>query len=106
MKYQKLVRDKIPDIIKEHNKKPIIRILSPKDYQRELLKKLVEEVNEVSKAEDSEALLEELADVLEVIHATIISVGTTLETVEEIRINKKNKRGGFDKRIFLEEVLE
>lgn len=66
--FNKLVRDKIPEIIENNNEVAVTKILSDKDYQNELIKKLLEEYNEVLNARGKD-LLEELADMLEVIDA-------------------------------------
>ena len=100
--YNKLVRDKIPEIIEKDNCRPNTRILDEVEYKKELDKKLLEEVNEYLKDDN----LEEIADVLEVIYAILDSKKATKEEVEKIRISKKEKRGSFEKRIFLENVEE
>ena len=103
--YNKLVRDKIPEIIKSNGENPIISILTDEEYKAELEKKLLEEYNEVIKAKESEERIEELADMLEVINSLAKLEDKSLEDVTEIANKKKEKRGGFDKKIFLEEVL-
>ncbi len=103
-KYNKLVRDKIPEIIKNNGEKPITRILEDEEYNKELEKKLVEECNEVINAMESEERAEELADCLEVITALAKQEGKTLEDIINLATKKNIKRGGFDNRIFLETV--
>lgn len=102
--YNKLVRDRIPEIIEANGEKPIIRILEENEYKGELEKKLLEEYNEVLKAEDSEERIEELADMLEVIISLAKLENKSLEDVIKTVSNKREKRGGFEKRIFLERV--
>ncbi|MFT5369558.1 MAG: putative house-cleaning noncanonical NTP pyrophosphatase (MazG superfamily) [Candidatus Latescibacterota bacterium] len=99
-KYNKLVRDLIPDIIDKEGKKYQTRILSDMEYQHELIKKLQEEVTEFTEQPN----LEELADILEVIQALTESLGSGMTTVETIKEQKAQDRGGFKKRIFLEWV--
>ena len=101
-KYNKLVRDKIPDIIENNNGKPICRILNENEYKKELDKKLLEEVKEYLKDDN----VEEIADILEVLHAILEYKNISVEEIEKIRLSKKEKRGGFEKRIFLENVEE
>ncbi len=96
--YNKLVRDKIPDIIKDDNGIPITRILNDEEYLEELNNKLKEELDEY--LEDGS--IEELADMAEVIRAILELKKTSYEEFENIRISKVLKRGAFKKRIFLE----
>ena len=65
--FNKLVRDKIPDIIKSNGENSITRVLEDEEYRKELYKKLLEETDEVIKSQNMEETLEELADVLEVL---------------------------------------
>lgn len=100
--YNKLVRDKIPEIISSTGKIAITRELDDEEYLRELNIKLQEEVKEY--LEDNN--VEELADIVEVIYG-ILNVKVVLpEDFEKIRRGKFEKRGGFDKKIFLEKVVE
>lgn len=103
MSYNKLVRDKIPEIIKNNNETPITRILSDEEYKVELEKKLLEEYQEVLKASGNERL-EELADMLEVMISLASLDDATLEDIIELADKKRNKRGGFKEKIFLESV--
>jgi predicted house-cleaning noncanonical NTP pyrophosphatase (MazG superfamily) len=96
-KYNKLVRDLIPEIIKENGETPITRILGDEEYKQELIKKLGEEYQEFCDDPNEE----ELADIKEVINA-LESIISTHEKVERVRIEKAQKRGSFDKKIFLE----
>jgi predicted house-cleaning noncanonical NTP pyrophosphatase (MazG superfamily) len=100
IQYNKLVRDLIPDIIKKEGKSYQTRILSDTAYQQELIKKLQEEVTEFIEQPN----LEELADILEVIESLTELLGSDIETVEMIRMQKAQDRGGFKRRIFLEWV--
>ena len=96
--YNKLVRDKIEEIMISNGAKPITRILSDEEYKKELDKKLLEEVKEYLESGE----IEELADIEEVILAILNTKGKTKENLEEIRKNKVLKRGAFYKKIFLE----
>ena len=102
MKYFKLVRDRIPEIIESSGKRCTTEILSNEDYLRMIDAKLDEELSEYHKDQN----IEELADLLEVIHAATIARGYTLEDLERMRAEKVTKRGGFEKRILLKEVYE
>ena len=102
-KYNKLVRDKIPDIINsEKNKKATFRIMEEKEYLKELNKKLMEEANEFIEKND----VEELADVMEVVISIMKEKNITWEQVEKIRKEKKENRGGFENKVFLESVKD
>jgi len=102
--YNKLVRDNIPDKIKNNNGNPITRILSDEEYKIELEKKLLEEYNEVLETTTSEDRIEELADMLEIIIALASLENKTFDDVVEVAKVKRLKRGGFSKKIYLEEV--
>ena len=96
MNQGKLVRDKIPQIIIADGKKPIIRILDEDEYLSELDKKLNEEIAEYQ--EDKS--IEELADALEVMFAICEARGYSVEELMNVRNSKRDKRGGFEQRIF------
>ncbi|HLR72340.1 MAG TPA: nucleoside triphosphate pyrophosphohydrolase [Pseudogracilibacillus sp.] len=102
--HNKLVRDKIPEIIAATGKEFTTKILGDKDYVEELKKKLTEELNEYLETTTDEDALEELADVLELIHALVKVHGKDMATLEQIREDKAEKRGGFADKIFLIEV--
>ena len=101
MIYNKLVRDKIPDIIEQDGKIAVIEVLSDDEYINMIDAKLDEELAEYH----SDQTIEELADLIEVIYAAAMSRGYSLEELEKARLEKNKKRGSFDKRIFLKEVL-
>ena len=100
--YNKLVRDLIPDIIKDSGNECRTRILSDKEYLKMLDAKLDEELAEYHRDQN----VEELADLLELIQAAAIARGYTLEELEAVRAEKAQKRGGFEKKIFLIDVTE
>ncbi len=100
MSYGKLVRDKIVDIIKSNGETPIYHTLSDEEYLAELHKKLFEEANEFVEEDDPE----ELADLLEVVYAIAKHKKINLDEVEDIRLKKREKRGGFEDKIYLEGV--
>lgn len=102
--YNKLVRDKIPEIIEAKGKEVSTTILSNEEYIKELKTKCLEEVDEYMKATTNEEAKEELADVLEVLHAIAKTHGSSMEEIERIRLRKKQERGGFQERIFLIDV--
>ena len=99
--YTKLVRDRIPEIIESNGDVCETRILNDEEFQIELKKKMVEEANEVLNS-SKEKLSDELADVLEIIGSLADFNELSMKEIEEVRKNKKEKRGGFDNKIFLE----
>ena len=99
--YNKLVRDKIEEIMISNGAKPVTRILSQEEYLNELNKKLLEEVNEYLESGE----IEELADIKEVFLAILEAKQITNDNLEEIRLEKVRKRGAFQKRLFLEKEL-
>ena len=100
-KYNKLARDRIPDIIMQSGKRPAYSFLSDEDYLAKLDEKLNEELAEYQENKS----VEELADLLEVIRAVAVARGSSIEEVEAIRQDKAAKRGGFEKKILLTEVI-
>lgn len=96
----KLVRDRIPEIIQASGKNCLTTILSDADYLKMLDAKLDEELAEYHKDQN----IEELADLLEVIHAVAIARGYTIEQLEQVRVQKALNRGGFAQKILLEAV--
>ncbi|MBL4953049.1 nucleoside triphosphate pyrophosphohydrolase [Neobacillus sp. YIM B02564] len=102
--HNKLVRDRIPEIIENTGKKFSTRILDDQEYIKELKKKSFEELDEYVNADNDKDAIEELADLLEIIHALAECHGGSIENVEEVRRQKAVKRGGFKEKIFLIEV--
>ena len=102
IRYHKLVRDRIPEIIASDGKTCITSVLEEADYLRLLDLKLNEELQEYQESKS----MEELADLLEVIRAVIAARGSSWDEVEAIRREKAARRGGFEKRILLEVVTE
>lgn len=99
--YNKLVRDKIPEIITKAGETPITHVLSEIDYEHALIEKIGEEHKELEQADTTEQMEEELADILESAEALAEHI-SSLERVKEIQAKKKALRGGFVARIFLE----
>ncbi|WP_121661851.1 nucleoside triphosphate pyrophosphohydrolase [Metabacillus litoralis] len=104
--YNKLVRDKIPQMIQASGKECRTKLLSDTDYINELKIKLTEEIAEYQEALTDGQAIEELADVLEVIRSLAQVHGAVFEEVEAIRQQKADERGGFKGRIFLLDVDE
>lgn len=102
--YNKLVRDKIPEIIEKTGKFYEINHLSDEAYAKDLEKKLVEETEEYLEAENNAESVEELADILELVRALAVRHGSSFDEVEEVRRRKEEERGAFEKKIYLVEV--
>ncbi len=98
--YNKLVRDKIPDIIKSDNKTCLTKVLDDEEYLSSLNTKLQEEMKEYLQSGE----VEELADLEEVLRAILDVKKVSYEDFEKIRLEKVSKRGTFKKKIFLESV--
>lgn len=104
--YKKLVRDLIPDIIRKKGGVPETRVLDETEYLVELKKKFQEELSEYLSADTSEARLEEMADIFEVITALNEAEGRDIEQVIAVQQKKREERGAFKEKIFLESVEE
>ena len=102
IKYDKLIRDKIPEIIEQSGKKCIIEVMDNDTYIEYLDHKLNEELAEYQQ----EKSIEELADLLEVIYAVAVARGYSVEDLERIRVEKAEKRGAFEKRLILQGVID
>ena len=104
--FNKLIRDRIGEIIENEGKKYEIVTLNVQSFRFELKKKLVEEANEAMKTSTKEDLLNELADVFEVSEALMKELEITKEELFARKREKLQKNGGFEKRLFLVSVTE
>lgn len=100
MKYNKLVRDRIPEIIKKRGDTPVTHVADDTEYLEKLKEKLLEEIKEFAEDES----IEEFADILEVLDAVAEYKEFNMKKVKEIQRKKADGRGGFKKRIILEEA--
>lgn len=100
MKYNKLIRDRIPEIIKQDGGTAITHIADDEEYWSKLKEKLKEEVDEFLK----ESNKEELADILEVVYAIRDFLKVDGEKLESLRKDKAEKRGAFKEKIILDET--
>ena len=98
--YHKLIRDKIPEIIESFGNEYETRTMDDEEFVAELKKKLLEEVKELVESSD-ENILNELADVLEIIKTIGNYYKINFTEIEKNQIQKRVKRGGFDKKLFL-----
>ena len=99
-KYKKLVRDKIPEIIKNNGEEPIWRVLNEEEYLKELNIKLIEEANEFIEAGN----VEELADIMEVLEALAKVHNINFDDVRKEQKVKREKRGAFENKLYLDGV--
>lgn len=101
--HNKLIRDKIPEIIRMHGATAVTRVLTEEEYRRALLDKLIEEATELR---DDNGSLGERVDVEEVLRAIDHTFGYDADTIEAARADKAAARGGFEQRIYLEKTVE
>lgn len=100
-KYNKLIRDKIPEIIVKSGKQPIFETLDDETYKKYLHEKLVEEIQEYLESDS----IEELADLVEIIYALLDYKGISINAFEDLRKKKAVENGAFNKRLLLKEVI-
>ena len=100
MRHNKLVRDRIPELIEQAGKRAVIRVLNEAEYSQALLCKLKEETDEYEWSGE----IEELADILEVVYAVAAARGMSRQELERLRQRKRVERGGFEHRLWLVET--
>ncbi len=100
--YNKLVRDRIPELLAAEGRIPMTQKLEEKDYRQALLDKLREEVAEFEES----GQVEELVDILEVVYALGEMAEVDSESLDSIRQQKRWERGGFKQKVFLIETLK
>lgn len=100
--YNKLVRDKIPQIIENAGKEAVTKILDDAEYEKFLIQKLGEEAEEFMQTPNEE----ELADIMEVIESIMKLKKISWGDVRVIQDKKREERGGFEDRVFLEKVID
>ncbi|MBN2015277.1 nucleoside triphosphate pyrophosphohydrolase [Candidatus Dojkabacteria bacterium] len=98
--HKKLIRDKIPELIQKTGGSFETKVLSIIEFEKELKKKLIEESQEIVEA-SPERMLNELADVLELIKSIGVHYGIKFRDIEKYQLKKNKERGGFLKRLFL-----
>jgi predicted house-cleaning noncanonical NTP pyrophosphatase (MazG superfamily) len=98
--YNKLVRDRIPEIIESSGRGYRVRTATPEEFEEYVIKKLQEELDEFKESKE----LKELADLLEVVYAVAALHGWTRDTIENLRKERTKSRGAFKKRLILMET--
>lgn len=101
VQYNKAIRDHIPEIVKESGIDCVIKILSDKEFLIEIEKKLKEEVDEYLSSKS----VTELVDIIEVVYRIAKLRKVSKDELEKIRLQKRNRRGGFNKNLFLVETI-
>ncbi len=101
VKYNKLIRDKIPKIIRKAGWLPTIRVLKEKEFLNAIKKKVFEEAKELIQAKDKKGIIDEIVDIQEMLEVLTSEVGLTKAEIKKLQTVKKEKRGGFKKRLFL-----
>lgn len=104
--YNKLIRDKIPEITKADGWISETRILKTKEFITELKKKILEEAKELNEGTDTKNLIEELADIQEIIDALLLENKVRFAEFRKIQTKKRQRRGGFKKKLFLIKTVE
>jgi len=104
--YNKLIRDKIPEIIRKNNAVPKISELNDEQFKIALKEKLTEEAKELLEAKTQEEILNELSDVLQLIESIAINNNLSVSDIEKQKEKKKQERGAFEKKLYLEHVDE
>lgn len=98
--HNKLIRDRIPEIIQSAGKQCATEVLCEEDYQQALRQKLIEEAHEAATAIGDD-LIQELADLYEVIDGLMLVYHVDREAVVKIQEERRAERGGFNKRLRL-----
>jgi predicted house-cleaning noncanonical NTP pyrophosphatase (MazG superfamily) len=104
--YNKLIRDKIPEIIAKNGAIPKVSVLDDERFKVALREKLVEEAKELLETKTDEEILKELSDVFQLLELIALNNNTTIAEVERQKEKRKIERGGFEKKLFLEYVDE
>ena len=102
----KLVRDKVPSLVTKDGGSYSLKLLSPLEHQHEITKKMFEELNEYNEATSKSKAIEELVDIVELIYAAVQLHDLSIDEFEAIRLAKKQKKGGFEKGIYLHNISQ
>lgn len=109
-RFGKLVRDKVPEIVRSEGNMPNIRTMDTDEFRTELLYKLIEEAEELRKAgeydeADRAGLMEQTSDILEVLYAIFKEFNLDEGDIERVRRTKLEQKGGFKDKVFLESII-
>ncbi len=100
-KYNKLIRDRILEIIRQAGEKPCWRVLNQKEYMNKIKKKILEEAKELTETKNKKEAIDEIIDIQELVDVLILQLGLKKSTIKKQQKIKNKKRGGFKKRLFL-----
>ena len=100
-KYNKLIRDRIPEIVKRAGWTPTVRILKKSEFLNALKKKVFEESGELIQAKDKKGIIDEIVDIQELLDVLASEIKITKSEIKKFQAAKRKKRGGFKKRLFL-----
>ncbi len=101
VKYNKLIRDKIPEIIKKDGWMPKVRILRKGEFLDAIKKKVLEEAGELIQSKNKKGIIDEIVDIQELLDVLSSELGITKSQVKKLQAAKRKKRGGFKKRLLL-----
>lgn len=101
VKYNKLIRDRIPEIVKKAGWVPKVRILRKSEFLSAVKKKVFEEARELIQSKDKRGVLDEIVDIQELLNVLVLEMGIGKQEVQKLQAIKRKKRGGFKKRLFL-----
>jgi diadenosine tetraphosphate (Ap4A) HIT family hydrolase/predicted house-cleaning noncanonical NTP pyrophosphatase (MazG superfamily) len=97
---EKLIRDHLPEIMHTHGVTVHHRLMNDEEFIARLKDKILEEAEEVKQASNAKEMIEELADLLEVVYALALATGTSLDKIEQQRMEKRKAKGGFDRKVY------
>lgn len=104
--YNKLIRDRIPEITKADSWQSKTKVLNQKNFIIELKKKILEEAKELNEGKSKKNLVEELVDIQEIIDAILREKKIKFSDFRKIQTKKRQKRGGFKKKLFLTKTIK
>jgi len=99
-KVEKLIRDKTPALLECKGIVVHAKAMTDQEFISKLKDKILEEAQEVLETSSPDELCEELADVLEVVHALSKASGLTIQQIEQRRLKKREIKGGFENKIY------
>ena len=101
VRYDKLIRDRIPEIIKEAGWLPTVKILKKSEFLNAIKKKVFEEAGELIQSKDKKGIVDEIVDIQELLDVLAAEIKLTKSELKKLQADKRKKRGGFKKRLFL-----
>ena len=105
-KYNKLIRDRILEIIQAAGENPFSRVLNKKEYIKELKRKILEEAEELISAKNKKEIINEIVDIQELLDVIISEIGLTKSQIKQQQKIKNRKKGGFKKKLFLIKTIK